>query len=141
MELILLALHATFICGTLLPVLYGDLLGLEWLTGARTTLGERLVGRLRWLAGAGLCGILATGFLLALPKLVELRGEPLFVVKLIFVGALVINALMLGELAAYATEMPFKEVPRAMRKWFYVSAFVSVFGWLGAICCGLFLVD
>lgn len=135
----LLATHVVCISATFIVVIFADIMAYEWLRGLRDTIPKRTVRILHRVVLAGLSGIIGSGLLLALPRIGHLVHEPAFLLKMGAVAALIVNALSIEKLSADAVSHPFNALPLEKRKWFYLSGFVSVFGWIGAIACGLWL--
>lgn len=135
----LLVVHVTLISLTLLVVLFSDEVALEWLLGARDTISKQLANRLHLSVSAGLAGTIVSGSLLAWPRLDYLMQEPVFLIKMLFVVTLVVNAVLMRRLATRATQSRFADMPPQMRRGFYVIGGLSMICWMGAIVCGILL--
>lgn len=131
--------HATAVLLTLLAVLYADERGLRWVRGRAHVLAPRKVATLHALVGVGLALILLTGGLMFVDRSSYLLSQTTFLVKMGFVGALVVNAFFIGSISKLASEKAFVELTSNERRKVFLSGAISSLGWLGAIMCGLTL--
>ena len=131
--------HVVFVALTILVVLYSDEQGLVWLLGKKKTLSKKVVDTLHALVSIGLGGILLTGGLMFLDRADYLLAQPIFIAKMVFVAALVINAFFVGMLSRLATEKSYASLNTKERFRVFLSGGVSIFGWVGAAICGLIL--
>jgi len=131
-------IHVLLIISTGIAVLYSDEQGFEWFRGVQKTLNKKKLDVLHIVVSLGLSGIILTGGLM----LIEAPGyleDPTFLAKMAFVGALVINGLLIGSLTRLATKHPFIELTVSQKRMLLISGAVSVAGWVGAVTCGLLL--
>ena len=135
----LLVAHVTLISLTLLLVFFSDEVALEWIIGVRKTISKQLADRLHLAVSTGLTGTILSGTLLAWPLLDHLMQQPAFLVKMLFVITLVVNAVLIKRLSICATRMPFADVSTAIRKRLYFIGTLSMTCWLGAVVCGILL--
>lgn len=131
--------HVAFVILSFLAVLYSDEQGLRWMLGKKERLAHGRVKVLHYLVSAGLAGVILTGGLMFLDRAEYLLSQPVFIVKMIFVLALVVNGLLIGSLSRIASEKSFAELTRSERARVLLSGGVSVAGWIGALICGLIL--
>ncbi len=131
--------HVVFIIITILFVLYSDEQGLTWLLGRKSTLSKKVVDVLHIVVSAGLGGIVFTGGLMFLDRAEYLISQPVFIIKMIFVLALMINAFFIGSLSRIAAKKPYASLTPSERYRVLASGAVSVLGWVGAVICGLVL--
>lgn len=131
--------HVIFVVLSILIVLYSDEQGLMWMLGKKQTLPKKRVEVLHALVSIGLGGILLTGGLMFLDRAEYLLSQPVFIAKMIFVAALVVNAFFIGSISRIATEKPYARLSTAERYRVLISGAVSVTGWIGAGVCGLLL--
>jgi hypothetical protein len=114
------------------------------LLGSIVTLDLRLLGLFRGYSIAGLgpplwrvatCGLIlamVTGFLLFSTRPLTYAGNPAFLAKLVFVGLGVLNVIVLRYNRHWRQAIDGARVHGSVR----VAAFVSLFGWLGAVVAG-----
>jgi cation transport ATPase len=132
-------LHLSAVVITFLVVLYADEQGLQWFRGRVRTLASRKVAVLHVLVSIGIALILLTGALMFIDRAEYLLSQTVFLVKMCFVGALIINGFFIGSLSRLASEKAFAELTPAECTKVLISGSVSLVGWLGAITCGLIL--
>ena len=135
----MVALHLACIFVTGLAVLYSDEQALMWVLGKQRTIAPRLVDTLHIIVSIGLATIIATGGLMFLGGASYYLHEPIFITKMVFVGALIINGFLIDRLSVTATEKPFSELSHVQRAPLLISGAVSLTGWVGAGLCGLLL--
>lgn len=134
-------LHVVSVVLTLLIVVYSDEQALMWLLGRKQMLSKKRVDLLHILVSLGLGGILLTGGVMFIDRADYLLSQPVFIVKMIFVGALVINAFFIGAISDIACNKPFASLTTSERWRVFMSGAISILGWGGALICGLLLGD
>ncbi len=132
-------LHLTAVALTLGAVLYSDHQGFRWFVGRVETLPQKRVALLHTLVSVGIALILLTGGTMFLDRSTYLLSQPIFLIKMCFVGALVVNAFFIGSISRLASEKAFAELTPSERTKALVSGGVSLIGWAGAIACGVTL--
>jgi hypothetical protein len=136
----LLDFHIAFICATLLLVVYADEQALLWILGRTRVMNERRLEWLHALVGLGLAGLIATGGLLFfLGGYSFLITDPVFIIKMVLVLALVVNAFFIAYVNKVAVYRSWAELTPAQRLPLIISGAISVIGWVGALICGLLL--
>lgn len=110
-----------------------------WVWGKLPTLPQRRMLWLHRIVSLGLLVAAVSGVLLAWPVLDYLLATPAFIGKLIFVGALVINGVVIGRHLDLATERSFAELTTAERTPLFISGAVSTVSWIGAFILAGFL--
>lgn len=133
------ALHVPILLLTIATVVWADSLAALWVIGKRARVSGTLIRVLHRVITIGLLGMITTGAVLSYDRLGYLFEEPLFFVKLVFVGVLALNGFLLGRHAEVATKYSFAELSARERMPLYVSAAVSLICWGGAIVCGILL--
>ncbi len=133
------ALHLAFLGGSVIVILISDEHALSWMLGKSETLPEARMRLLHHLAIAGLAGMIATGVILLYPRADFLLAQPLFQIKLLLVGILVANAVLIGKLMPIASERPFATLCRAEAVPLYVSGLLSTLSWVSAAAIGFYL--
>ncbi len=131
--------HVGAIVLTVLFVLYADEQGIQWMLGKKKTLDKRRIEILHAIVGVGISLIILAGGLIAIPRLDYLLTNTTFLIKMGFVGVLVINAFFIGTLVRLASEKSFRELSLKERVPVLLSGALSVMGWVGAIMCGILL--
>jgi len=134
----MITLHLSLVILTGLCVLYSDEQAFAWVLGKKNVLSPRLVDILHVVVSIGLSGIIATGGILFLSRSFLLH-DPVFLTKMVFVGALIVNGFFIDRLSVTATERPFAQLSKKERMPLLISGAVSVLGWAGAGLCGLLL--
>lgn len=131
--------HVGAIVLTVLFVLYADEQGIQWMLGKKKTLDKRRIEILHAIVGVGISLIILAGGLIAIPRLDYLLTNTTFLIKMGFVGVLIINAFFIDTLSRIASEKPFRELTQKERVPVLLSGALSVAGWVGAIMCGILL--
>jgi hypothetical protein len=131
------AVHIFAVLFSLCVVFLADKDALAWVMGWKQTLGTKRVAIYHWLTWAGLLSVIGSGAYLALPQLSYLLTQPLFIMKILFVAILFINAILIGRFAKIATERAFSALTWEETMPLFVSGAISFFGWSGAAVLGL----
>lgn len=130
----MLVLHLIALACTAVVVLVADEQALAWVRGKKEVLDARLTHRLHVLTWVGLGVLTVSGVFLFWPMRAYLLETPLFVIKLLFVGILLTNAVLIGRLMPVALTNKFAELSWDERTPLLVSGALSVIGWLGTAC-------
>ncbi|HEV7121383.1 MAG TPA: hypothetical protein VGN56_00995 [Candidatus Paceibacterota bacterium] len=133
------ALHVTLVMLTGLIVLYSDEQGFLWLLGKKPLLSHRQIELQHVLVSIGLAGIILTGGLMFVDRASYLIHDPVFLAKMAFVLALVVNGFFIGSVSELAAKKTYKELSGAERGKVLASGAVSVISWIGAGLLGLLL--
>lgn len=135
----MILIHIFAICITGLVVLYSDEQGLRWMLGKVEVLNARRIAFLHGVVSIGLPLVILTGGLMAVPALDYYLRNPIFLMKMGFVGVLIVNGFFIGKLSVLATTRTFVSLTPAERLPLYISGAASMLGWIGAITGGLLL--
>lgn len=103
-----------------------------WMRGKKETLDAekvRLYHRLVWL---GLSILIVTGVILMYPMRVYLLSQLFFVMKLLFVGILIVNGILIGRLSHLATEKSFAALTSHEKMTLLTSGALSFLSWMCA---------
>lgn len=131
-------LHLVFLFGSLPAVAYADVLALKWMRGNVPMLDARLLRRLHYWIYLCLAGLISTG-LIMLSERPGLLFSVAFYMKMAFVGALVINSVLIGKHMPIASRMNYAVLSGREKRVLLVSGAVSVIAWIGAIVGGLMI--
>jgi hypothetical protein len=132
-------IHSFILFMTLAVVVFADLQGLRWVLGWVPTLSARVVRFLHLVVYLGLGGMIATGLSMFVRDSEYLLSNPIFLVKMMFVSALVINSFLIGAHIKVASEKPFAGLSRREKTKLIVSGAVSGLCWVGAMLLGFSL--
>ena len=135
----LLDLHVAIIWATLAVVAFADEQGFMWILGKKRVLNERLLEWLHALTGLGLAGLITTGGLMLLNGYAFLLSDPVFIVKMVAVAALILNGFFISYVNKVATHTAWADLSSRQRLPLLISGAVSVCGWSVALICGLLL--
>jgi hypothetical protein len=125
---------ALFSFGT---VMVADKAALAWVRGKRTLMNRAHVRTFHILTWGGLLALIISGAFLSLPMLGYLITQPLFIIKLLFVAVLIVNAFIIDRYADIATERPYESLSLDERLPLFVSGAVSGMSWVGALLLAL----
>ena len=132
--------HLSILALTALVILFADEQGFAWMRGKVSLLDPR---RMRWLhrlMWTGLAGMIVTGLIQFLPAYEYYLAEPAFIMKMCFVGILVLNGILIGRLQSIAAERPFASLSTAEKLPLLASGAISTIGWVSAGLIGYFLI-
>ncbi|MBI5456622.1 hypothetical protein HY969_02680 [Candidatus Kaiserbacteria bacterium] len=118
-----------------------------WLRGKKTTLEKKTLltyHALIWLGllaliWLGLLALIVSGAYLFYPMRLFLLTNLWFDVKLLFVGILVVNAILIGRLMNLALTKPFAALTGHEKLSLMVSGAVSVFSWFAAATIAIWM--
>lgn len=133
METLALQVHLTTVVCLIALVVATDTLGLLWVLGKKETLSLRLLETLHRLVWLGLMTMLLSGATMFLSYKDYLLTVPAFFVKIGFITALVVNAVVIGRHLHIPSERSFISLSPRERVPLYVSGAVSTISWVGAI--------
>lgn len=135
----MLTLHIFSVIFSFCIIFLADKQGFAWIRGKKETLDPKRTRRLHVFTWIGLSSLLVTGAFLFWPLREYLVRQPLFGMKMLFVLALFINAVLIGRLMHVATERTFVSLSWEERIPLFVSGAISTFSWLGALIVALVL--
>lgn len=131
--------HIGSLCVAGTGVMVADSSAMNWLRGKRETVSRAAIFIAHWIVTIGLAGLIVSGLFLFWPLREYLVGQPLFWLKMGFVGALVINSFFIEQLMHVAAYRPFAELSVRERVPLFVSGAVSGISWVGAFFIALML--
>lgn len=137
----LAVIHIGFVGAALCVMYFADREAMAWMRGTKSVLDPVHMARLHHSAWFTLGALIATGTALALPRADYLFSQPLFVVKLLFVGVLVANGILIGRLVGPATAIPFSTLSPSEKLPLFVSGAVSFVSWLAVVAIALFIFE
>jgi hypothetical protein len=128
----LLAL-AVAACG----VLAADKVGFSWIRGKVRTLSPRTLHILHETLSYALAALIVSGLYLFWPMRDYLLHQNLFLLKMLFVGVLVINSVVIDRLMLVATKVPFAMISPKGKVVLFLSGAFSFACWAGAAIAAL----
>lgn len=135
----MITLHLFLIVLTLLLVVYSDISAAPWLLRKKETLSKAHVRTVHLLVTYGLALIILTGGIMFVQRSEALLANTLFLKKMFFVLALVINGYLIGTISKLATEKSFSALTKSEKAQVIVAAAVSTSCWIGAVVFGFLL--
>jgi hypothetical protein len=132
-------IHELILFITLAVVVFADLQGLRWVLGWVPTLSARIVRVLHFVVYLGLGGMVVTGLTMFSRDSAYLLSNPVFLVKMVFVAALIANSFLIGAHIQVASEKPFAQLSSGGKKKLIVSGIVSGVCWISAMLLGFSL--
>lgn len=136
----IVTIHLIILALTAVAILISDHYGVAYVRGTMPLLPKRRMELLHGLVWLGLLGMIGTGLYMAYPGLSFYIQKPEFVIKMVFVLVLVVNALFIGTMLGISSERPFAELTVGEKRKMFISGAVSSLGWIGAATIGfLFL--
>lgn len=113
-------------------IMLADKQALSWMRGKQLTLNPKRLHLYHWLTWLGLIVLIITGSIMFWPRADYLLREPLFIMKMLFVGMLVVNAILIGRLMNVAVSRPFASLSKAELLPLFASGAISMTAWVGA---------
>lgn len=136
----MIIVHILILIATACMIVYADHMGWTYMRGTAQTLSAKKVEFLHWGVWVGLMGMVSSGFFLAYDRFPYLISNPAFVIKLVFVGVLIVNAIFIGSLSRLAITVPYSSLTARQKMILTLSAGASTISWLGAAAIGLFFL-
>ena len=133
----LTVLHVCALFFSIAVILLADKQGFAWVSGKAPVLDRKVLSRYHALTWVGLAILILTGVLLLLPRADFLLRQPLFAIKLLFVGILVVNAVLIGRFMDAAVTRPFSRMTFRELSPLLLTGAISMFAWAGAIITAL----
>ncbi len=131
-------IHVVFLCFSIGVIFLADKDALSWMRGKQETIDSKKIHRLHLLTWTGLIGLISSGVFLFLPR-TYLLSDPIFILKLLFVGILVVNAVLIGRLMHIATTHSFSKLTRGEKMELFISGAISTVSWGCIILLGFSL--
>lgn len=139
MQVLLTPLHITFLFLAAVGILVADHAALQWMRGKTEVIGKKILFTAHWIVTIALLGLVYTGLFLFWPQREYLLHQPLFLLKMIFVAALLINSMAIERLMHLAAVRPFSSLSAGQKAPLFISGAVSTLSWIGAGVMGLIL--
>lgn len=133
----MLTAHILGVLFSLAVVAVADSHALAWVLGKTPHMNARRLRVLHLLTWAGLATLLVSGVFLTAPAFSYLVRQPLFIMKMLFVAVLFVNAILIGRLSHVAIEKTFAELTARERARLLTSGAVSFFSWTAAVILAL----
>lgn len=134
----LVYLHLLFLAVAVAGIILADRSGLAWMRGKTEIVSKRALFTAHWIVTTGLLGLVYTGLFLFWPMRAYLLTQPLFLLKLALVGALLINAMVIDWLMHVAAHRPYASLSNRQKMPLIISGAVSGLGWLGIVLAAWF---
>ncbi len=130
----------TFAVGFVIALIaLADKEALAWVRGKKQVLDKSLLHNIHMLTWVALLTLTLTGLILFYPRWDYLLTQPLFLIKLLFVAVLFVNAILIGRLIEASTHRQFIELNVREKLQLVLSGGISFVAWLGALVLGLIL--
>ena len=139
MQDLIFYIHIGSLCVAGLGIVVADHAAFQWLTHRRDVVGRKELQFSHYTVTAGLSGLILSGLYLFWPLRADLLHQPLFLLKMSFVAALVINSFVIEYLMHTAAHTPWRHLSMGERLPFMISGAVSTISWLGAFVVALVL--
>jgi len=139
MHSLLIFLHVSFLCLAGVGILIADHSALMWVHGKQQVIGKKALFIAHWIVTTALLGLIYTGLLLFWPLRDYLLTQPLFLLKLALVAALLINSMVIERLMHVAAYRPYASLTTGQKVPLFISGAVSSASWAGALLTALFL--
>lgn len=133
------SLHIFSLLLSFSAIAVADKQALAWLRGKVQTLNYKTLHAIHLIMWIGLVGLMATGFLMFYPMRVYLFTQPLFIIKLLFVGILVTNGILISRSLHVASKKSYTSLSFEEKVPLLVSGAISFFSWIGATILALVL--
>lgn len=135
----MLNVHITAIFFAVAIILLADHEAFSWVRGKKETLSSSRTRALHALTWSALVVLITTGIVMFWPMRDYLLRQPLFIIKLLFVAVLIVNAVLIGRHMHVALTRPFVSLSTQEKIPLLLSGFISTFSWISVIILGLYL--
>ena len=135
----ILTLHILSVISAFIVVAYADHYGLGWIRGVTQTLDEKKLRVLHATTWGTLVLVLITGGTLFYNDYESLLASSAFILKMSFVGALIVNALGIGFLMKISTKSKFATLSINDKISLFVAGGTSTLCWVGALISAFFI--
>lgn len=139
MHPLLVLLHIGFLCLAALGIFIADHAAFNWMRGKTRVIGKKALFTAHWIVTTGLLGLVYTGLVLFWPVRDYLLTQPLFLLKMGFVVALLINSIVIEWLMHVAAHRPFASLTLGQKAPLFISGAISTLSWAGAGISALLL--
>lgn len=131
-------IHLVAMSAALVLIVCADIQATAWMRGIKQTLNKKTMHWLHGLTWGTLVLLVVSGAWL-LSSRTYLLAEPLFILKLLFVGALITNAVLIGRLMPITFERPYTSLNLSEKLPLFVSGLVSTVSWLAILALAYYL--
>lgn len=135
---VVLNTHVLAMIATLILVVISDVMALRWWYGWQETLSYQTMRNLHYAVASGLSISIVTGALMASSAFSYLLTQPAFVLKMVLVLLLAINALVIHGHLILATERSYSSLKPSERRKLLLSGGASTLGWMGVLIASQF---
>lgn len=132
-------LHIAALAVAIVTIVLADKQAFSWIRGTRATIEPKASTALHRTMWFALIILIGTGATMAFPMREYLFAEPLYLVKMLFVAILLINAVIIGRLTPIAHTRTFTSLTREEKKPLIASGAISTFAWIATILTALAL--
>lgn len=136
---IILPIHLISLAFVFWNVVNADHMGFNWVRGKTPTLDKNTVKKYHYGSWIGLLLMITTGLILFWPMRDYLLARQQFLIKMVFVVALIVNGLVIGNLQERAITNKFEDLSFKEKLPLFISGAVSTISWLGAFTMAFFL--
>ena len=134
----MILVHIGAMVAALILVLFADKQAFAWMRGKKQTLNQNTMHVLHRLTWGALALLGVSGALLLWPRMYLLE-EPLFLIKLLFVGVLFTNAVLIGRLMPIALQRSYTSLTAKGKLPLFVSGALSSGSWLAIVAIAYYL--
>jgi len=135
----LLPVHLTTLAVTAVAIVVSDCYGLLWLIGKKKLLPTLQLNFLHRVVWIGLGLMIVSGAIMAWSSIEYLLLSKAFLIKMVFVGALIVNSFVIHRHLNVSFTTTFKDVPKKEKITILLSAAVSTLSWVGAFTAAQYL--
>lgn len=134
-------IHLTSLTTAVCGILLADKEAIQWLRGSRETVSERVAFIAHWVVSIGLSGLVLSGLTMFWPIRDYLLTQPLFLLKMSFVLALLVNSFFIDYLMLMALRRSYASLEFREKLPLMLSGAISTLAWVGAASCALILFN
>lgn len=120
-------------------IIISDYQALLWKMGKKETLNPKIIKTVHNLTGIALATMVLSGIAMSLRIFPYLLGEPAFIIKMVFVLALIVNSFFIGKLMHITFERSYVSLSMKEKTPLFIAGAVSGISWLGAFVSALFM--
>ncbi len=135
----ILGIHIAIVCVTFIIILSADHYGLTWMTGKNPILDEKKLRRLHAYTWIALIALIISGGTMFWEDRDSLLSSSAFLLKMAFVGTLIVNSISIGIFMKVAIKRKFSELSLKEKIPLFIAGGISTLCWLGALTSAFFI--
>ena len=135
----MIVVHILAVVSTVMIILSAEHYAFNWIRGKVFILDEKKLNQYHKYTSAGFVAILATGGFMFMSDYKYLLTSNAFLLKIAFVGTLLINSVSIGYFMQTTTKSKFTDLSPKEKIPLFIAGGISTVCWVGAVTCAFFI--